>query len=757
MSRFRSGGGITARSKRFHAALVSVAVMIGGAGACKGKHQGPGEVTGERIPQAVVAERTDARDGAARTVAREADVAVPDKEILFGDLHVHTTFSPDAFMWSLPIMQGEGAHPVADACDFARYCAELDFWSINDHAEGLTPRRWRETKETIRRCNEVAGDESDPDVVAFLGWEWTQIGRTPEEHYGHKNVIFRETAEDRVPARPIHSDSYAFQAARDPLPWWREVALPLLDWPNREYDRDLFFFQEELRAVPECAEGVDTRELPDECLEGATTPKVLFEKLAQWGFDVQVIPHGTTWGIYTPPGANWAKQIGTDQNDEEYQRVVEVFSGHGNSEEYRPWRSVEIDGNGNKSCPEPTADFEPCCWRAGEIIRERCEDAASPQCESRVEQARRHYLEASGVSGRFAIPGVTVEDWKDCGTCRSCFNPSMKYRPGGSVQYMLAAKSAGDGDPLHFGFIASSDNHRGRPGTGYKEHARLAMADAFGPESQTAYDRLTAFAKEEPEQEAVPVDAERLKGLAQFQMLDFERQASYFMTGGLVAVHSEGRSRDEIWDAVERREVYGTSGDRILLWFDMVGDGGARVPMGSMVEASGTPKFKVRAVGAREQLPGCPDFAADGLSPERLEKLCLGECYNPGDGRKLISRIEVVRIKRQQSDEEKIEDLIEDPWKVIECAPDPAGCVVEFEDESFASDDRETIYYVRALEPASPAVNAANVRCRPDGSGGCESVDPCYGDYRTPADDDCLSMNEERAWSSPIYVRRAGG
>ena len=69
------------------------------------------------------------------------------KQILFGDTHVHSTYSSDAFLWSLPLNNGEGPHPVSDACDYARFCSALDFWVISDHAEAATPTKWMEAKK----------------------------------------------------------------------------------------------------------------------------------------------------------------------------------------------------------------------------------------------------------------------------------------------------------------------------------------------------------------------------------------------------------------------------------------------------------------------------------------------------------------------------------------------------------------------------------------------------------------------------------
>jgi len=717
-----------------------------------GKEEGAGTVVGAPIEPSVIAARAGAQ------AATVEEVGAPtDKQILFGDLHVHSTFSIDAFMMSLPFMQGEGAHPVSDACDFARHCSGLDFWSINDHAESLTPLRWRQTKEAIRRCNAVAGDPADPDMVAFLGWEWTQVGPTPDTHYGHKNVIFRDLADDEVPRRPIHSAGFTSERMRTPPPLLDMLLLPLADPANTQRYLNLHEFQAALARVPDCPRGIDTRELVDECLEGAGTPRELFDKLHQWGFDTLVIPHGNTWGIYTPRGSSWDKQLAPAQHDPDLQTLIEVFSGHGNSEEYRDWRAVEYDEAGQELCPEPVDGYEPCCWRAGEIIRARCDDPASGECEKRVRDARRNFL-AANTAGRLTIPDAEMAEWGNCGSCPDCYLPSMNYRPGVSAQYALALSNFETPEKpnrFHFGFIASSDNHRARPGTGYKEYGRLYNTEAHGPSTATWYDRLYE-PSDEKAAESVAVDPAD-PDIIGFRIVDFERQASFFMTGGLVAVHSEGRSRDKVWGAMKRREVYGTSGERILLWFDLLNGPEGEVAMGNRLVLGEAPRFRVRAAGGFKQKPGCPELSATGLSAERRERLCRGECYNPSDERHPIDRIEVVRIRRQNRPDEPVAQLVDDPWRVLPCERGGGdGCVVEFEDREFAVRRYETAYYVRAIQAPTPAVNAGALRCRYDENGRCTDVDPCYGDYRTPSDDDCLATNEERAWSSPIYLAPPG-
>jgi hypothetical protein len=355
------------------------------------------------------------------------------------------------------------------------------------------------------------------------------------------------------------------------------------------------------------------------------------------------------------------------------------------------------------------------------------------------------------------LPGQPVGDWLDAGQAPDMFQPAFNYRPRSSVQYMLAIRDFSDLDApkrFDFGFLGSSDNHTARPGTGYKEVARGEMSDGRGAREGTG--RVPGFGappvESDPVSESVPYDA---SGQSPLQLFELERAAAYFTTGGLVAVHASGRDRQSIWDALQRKEVYATSGRRTLLWFDLIDEAGD-VPMGSTVQRASLPRFRVRAMGSLEQMPGCPEEAVTALGPARIEHLCRNECDNPGETRRPITRVEVVRIRPQAYVDEPLDDLVEDPWRVLPCPADGLGCVVEFADPEFVSTERDTVYYVRAIEASDELIHGSNpLRCEYDDAGRCVSIDPCGNG--TPADDDCLSEAEPRAWSSPIFVDYGAG
>ena len=153
------------------------------------------------------------------------------KMILFGDLHVHTTYSLDAFVGNLPILEGEGTHPVADACNFARFCANLDFFSINDHAEFLTRREWIDTIDSLKNCSKISGRSDESEIIPFLGWEWTQTSLDKENHYGHKNVILK-SLEENLPERPIGAPNHKFFKSIVDTPVYALYGAMLYDFKN---------------------------------------------------------------------------------------------------------------------------------------------------------------------------------------------------------------------------------------------------------------------------------------------------------------------------------------------------------------------------------------------------------------------------------------------------------------------------------------------------------------------------------------------
>jgi hypothetical protein len=215
--------------------------------------------------------------------------------------------------------------------------------------------------------------------------------------------------------------------------------------------------------------------------------------------------------------------------------------------------------------------------------------------------------------------------------------------------------------------------------------------------------------------------------------------------GGLAGVWAEENSRDALFEAMRRREVYGTSGPRIVVRFfggwdlpaglcdapDLVAQGYARgVPMGADMPArpeDGTPTFAVW--GAQD--PGTAEHPGTPLERVQIIKLWVENG---------AAREQVVEVAGDTASNARV-----DPKT---CRPEGRGhdtlCGV-WRDPAF-DPSAHALYYVRVVENPSCrwtgwVCSARHVDCAasiPDGLEAC-----C--DITVP------KTIQERAWTSPIW------
>ena len=214
-----------------------------------------------------------------------------------------------------------------------------------------------------------------------------------------------------------------------------------------------------MRDIPLCPKNQSSEDLSSDCYEFADTPGELIRKLEEQNLDPLIIPHGSTWGFYTPPSSSWDKQLVPEMRPEKM-KIIEIMSGHGNAEEYRSYEQI-IGSLNNPVCPKPTSEFLPSCWRAGQIIEERCmrEGLSKAECEERAKKTRE-FTANIGLGGHTLITGETPDDWLDSGQCKDCVLPAFNHNPLTSVQYGLAITNFSSEKPINFkwGFISASDN-----------------------------------------------------------------------------------------------------------------------------------------------------------------------------------------------------------------------------------------------------------------------------------------------------------
>ena len=147
------------------------------------------------------------------------------------------------------------------------------------------------------------------------------------------------------------------------------------------------------------------------------------------------------------------------------------------------FKHTEEISEGTFNCPSPTDEFEPCCWRAGEIVNTQCIENTGEPCKEEAQELEKSLQITLPSLLRFGlVEDVSEEDWKQCGQLKNSFLPAYTYRPNMSAQAALASQVRFSGvlNSFKMGMIGSTDNHKARAGAGYKEFARKSMGDSWG-------------------------------------------------------------------------------------------------------------------------------------------------------------------------------------------------------------------------------------------------------------------------------------
>jgi hypothetical protein len=621
-----------------------------------------------------------ARDEAGRCASHE-----PLRQAFFGDLHVHTSWSMDAFVFESEATPddayrfAQGATLELQGGRIARLERALDFAAVSEHAEfiGETALCIDEHSEIYDhpRCKAFRGEGDGPGHARmgaltdskgpFVETEsYGQFGwrvRAPElcgpdlslclgalgsvwSELQKSAARWNDTSEAcRFTTFNGYEWSWSPQLSkvhRNVI--FRNAAVPALPLTAIEYDEPVKLWQG----------------LQRECIESGT------------GCDVLTIPHNP----------NYADG-----------RLLHVEYEAASLEEARAIASLRASLEPLVEIMQVKGDSE-CANGFSNVVGGRDE-----LCE--FEKIRGPDLPLCDESNRFGSIGGL-----------GCTTPTNYVRYA-LVEGLRQAERLGV-NPLKLGITASTDVHDGNPGD-TEEYSFQGFNGIHG--SATARERLEARSL-------------RANPLAP-------------NPGGLMGVWAEENSRDALFDAMERRETFGTSGvrirprfygawemdDALCGWPDHVKRADAQaVPMGAdlptRAKDSDAPIFMasaLRDVGT-ELFPGNP-----------LERIQIIKGWLGPDGSYQQAVHDVVVTERRAE------------LDVRTCEVDAAGgdhglCAV-WQDPDFDPTKR-AFYYARVVEVPSCRWNAWDCSRLPEAGRPAACSDPAVP-----------TTIQERAWTSPIW------
>lgn len=605
------------------------------------------------------------------------------RQVFFGDLHVHTSLSLDARLWdtrNTPVdayrfARGEavGVAPYNEEGEpdrIMQLARPLDFAMVSDHAEGFG---------LVEVCHNpiIDGHTSmfcrmfrhSPSLMYWIYLMLPLVSKELGQRGGYWEWLPSLARADKEPLVCGQDKEHCRAATRDPwqrtqraaeLAYDRSSACTFTSFVGYEWTgytqanihRNVLFRNEHVPRHP-----VSFNE--------ATSAPELWRTLDRdcvGSCDAMTIPHNSnvSTGLMFPvwEGSDSRYTLKTARASRRYERLVEVFQHKGDSE----------------------------CWYGAGAYDELCA----------FEKLPNHTL------GTTVFQGLARQPRRSDGFLRYVLNEGLRYHSYLGV------------NPWQMGFIAGTDTHMGTPGA-VAEQKHIAHTAAIS--SIAFLGSIVAF-------------------------LD----GPQFNPGGLVAIWAEENTRDSLFEALERREVYGTSGPRISLRF-FAGDYEdglcAREDKTELAYARGAP---MGSTVDREQLKG-----GDSMRFLVYAGKDSGTAEDPGGD---LQRIQIIKGWLDKTGELQ-EEVYEVATAGTRAWVDPRSCerhgggaaqlCAVWEDHEF--DPRERAwYYARAVETPScrwtqQVCNANSVDCsNPDAVPRTLAACCTYPD-----------TIQERAWSSPIW------
>lgn len=611
---------------------------------------------------------------------------------LFGDLHVHTSFSFDAAAnttGSTPddayrFGQGEPIDfwPMKDGKPVGRFAIDrpLDFLAVTDHGEFLGERRLCREPDSPSYDSDFCIGTRESERIGMIMFGTVVTTETPSrvaEVCGEDGEICREFAK-----APWEEIQRATEAAYDRSRACKFTSFNAYEYTGTpgtsNYHRNVIFRNANTSALP--VSYIDApydsklwQELDRACTE-------------EDGCDYLTIPHNSN--LANGRMAPYMRLAGTLEDRRAYaakrlerEPIMEIFQHKGASECINGLTSV-------LGAPDELCDVEAV------RVMGRSETYVTMNLEGQeivTGSATEVTTECDGEIGSSGMVGA------------GCVDPTDFLRSGLLVG--LAEEQAIGSNPVKLGVIASTDTHTATPGAVAEEDWRGHVSVESTPQERLQPGLLTSGIDGNP--------------------------------GGLAGVWAVENSRDAIFEAMKRREVFGTSGPRIVPRFfggwnyheDLCGgsnlvDAGyaGGTPMGGDLSAVPSPEAK-------------PVFIASALrdpapSAAPLQQLQLIKGWVDADGKlrnevitvaggKNAAGVETATAKRTGTGHQSL-------------------CAV-YRDEAF-DPTLPTYYYVRAVENPSARWSVHDCLRIPEAERPAVCSDGSYPE-----------TVQEMAWTSPIW------